>query len=113
MNWSRAVSCLASVFVAVGLGVSSADAFAGEYDVVACDAAPSGQNHSWSPINPAPSQVSTFASCPSGGDFSGLVARTVLGVQGPDTGTTAAWRIAAPTGLRISRVRLVRWLGVE
>ena len=86
---------------------------AGTYDVLSCDAAPDAVNHSWFSETNDSAHIEFLASCPSSRTYSGLAGRTILDSGASPTGSFGQWIFRAPTGTRISRIRLVRMLGME
>ena len=64
-----------SVWLAATL-LFAAPAQAGSYDVLACDAAPSGANNSWDYETNEPNQLQSDTQCPPSGLESGLHAET-------------------------------------
>ena len=86
---------------------------AGTYDVLSCDAAPDAVNHAWFSETNDSAHVEFLASCPSSRTYSGLAGRTILDSAASPTGSFGQWIFRAPTGTKISRIRLVRTLGME
>jgi hypothetical protein len=82
-------------------------AFAGNYEVRACDAAPGFVNNSWVPESNH-GGMAIYTQCPSGGFDTGLVIRHVGSPSGytVPSGSAARWFFSAPPGAGIVGVRM-------
>lgn len=92
---------------AIGAAAIPAVAPAASYDVLVCHAAPGNANHAFTAVNDNPSRLQAVNNCASTEDYTGgLYAGDLLG-SGFDTpeGQQVLWRITAPTGLKITRLR--------
>lgn len=90
--------------------VAPRTAAAGTYTVDACQAAPDGQNHSWTASNTDPYHLRVRTDCaPSGGGlmFSGGDARASM----PRIGAELRWTFTAPAGTTVSAIDYRRWFG--
>jgi hypothetical protein len=102
----------AGVALATALGCS-ASASAGEYEVISCAAA-GGTNHAWQGFNADPAALDAGDGCSTvlGGPDDGLFAvDRIPGPPNASAGREAGWRVAAPTGTRISRLTAHYYLG--
>ncbi|MHB1569637.1 MAG: Ig-like domain-containing protein [Solirubrobacteraceae bacterium] len=112
-----------AVLAALLLGALASSASAGTYQVLACDAAPHGENHSWAWSSTDASQPDHYAqydNCPythggSGGTADqqgGLSTADALALSnGAAPGTSAGWSFTAPPGTSISAISYERYLG--
>jgi hypothetical protein len=92
MNGRRQIATLVAI---IALICAPSAAHAGDYDVLACDAAASGVNRTWAPENSDGAHMETATACPSSGSYSGLYTRTRLGSAGTTPGSRAQW-VSAP-----------------
>ncbi len=93
---------------------------AGSYDVTSCGAAPGAVNNAWQNMGSNSATMATSQDCYAGvsGDAGpnvnfvrGISAATVLDGGTPAAGATAYWRISAPAGAAITRIRYHRYAG--
>jgi hypothetical protein len=113
MKLLRISMTILATAIAVASAVPAAEA--GTYNVLACDAAPGAVNNSWTFETNDGTHIADSTACPSSGNYSGLLARSVLGSGGIPSAAAAygQWIVSAPSGTTITRVRLRRWLGME
>lgn len=108
----------AILVAALATGTPPTAASAGTYDVLSCDRAPvGGTDDAWTYVTDNAASFTTERHCPSTGDqFSGLTLFDQLRVpvgQTPALGQVAEWRLTAPAGTTITRVRAQRDLGIR
>ena len=101
------IGCRALVLAALATAVLASTAFAGTFDVVACDAAPGFANNSWRP-DVTHGGMTTFVACPSGDNqHLGLGARNNYYPSGWTVpgGAAARWFFDAPGDTAIVGIR--------
>jgi hypothetical protein len=103
---------------ALAATVLPATANAGSYNVMSCDRAPAGAaDDAWTFLIDNVASFTRAQQCPSNGDqFSGLSLLTKLGVAVldlPTLGQVAEWRLNAPAGTTITRLRAQRDVGIR
>lgn len=97
-------------------------AFAGSYDVTACQDSPTQSvNNSWQNMGASSAALSTSQSCSAGMTFdagpnvtsvSGISAnQTLQSGSNPAAGSEAYWRFTAPSTASITRIRYARYAG--
>jgi hypothetical protein len=113
----RRAAALLTISVCVLLAACST-AWAGTYQVGACDRAPAEQNNSWQPFNSDIAHLVTGSVCPpseAGGEqakTTGLYAADSLtGTGSAAAGTSAGWSFTAPAGMSIVAFQPDRYLG--
>lgn len=97
--------------------VLSTVSFAGTYEVLSCSEAPNGANRAWTTFSSGVG-LKTYAVCPPSTTAAGERLKetglaTTDDANGADAldGSTAGWRLTAPAGTTITRIRYARFLG--
>lgn len=100
---------IALTFLSIALGAAAIPAVApaASYDVLVCHAAPGNANHAFTAVNDNPLRLQAVDNCATTEDYTGgLYAGDALG-SGFTTpeGQQVVWRMTAPAGLKITRLR--------
>lgn len=120
---ARALLTIAITAATITGVAASADAAEGTYQVIACNAAPAGVNHSWTwsdSDTTSPSHYTRYEECPYTMGGSGGAPDQEHGLSTTDTlklangaapGSSAGWTFTAPANTTITAITYERYLG--